>query len=149
MEPFNAFIPEVHRCICLYIHIGAFLSIKGTELFFTWLKFSFNLYCHILSKIYFWFHLNNGHGFSLNIGKRGYIIKWSALQFPFHSILLKSFMFSLVDCGKSIFSLWFISLIELFLFMHVNLNYCLLNFVRSSFKVEFRCEWWSTTTKVP
>ena len=39
-------------------------------------------------------------------------------------------------------------LIEFMLFMHVNLNYCLLNFVGSIFSIEFRCEWWSTNPKI-
>jgi hypothetical protein len=74
----------------MYIYApGCFINIKGVDWFFIRLKFSFNLYCSILSKFIFRFYLSNDDGFSSNVGKRRlyYQIVDSSPSSSFHVVV--------------------------------------------------------------
>ena len=113
------------------------------------MKFSLNLYCSMFSKLYFEILLKYWWWVFLKCKEKNVILS-NVWFFSFHLIpnCCKSFKFSPSDCGKSKFDLWLIYFIEFMLFMNAHLNDCLLNFLGSRFKVEFRCAWWSTNPKI-
>ena len=106
------------------------------------------IFFYAFQTLFLRFYWSIGIGFPSNIGKKSILSNdWF---FSFHLIpyRCKSFKFSLANCGKSTFYLWFIYLIEFILFMHVHLNNCLFNFTGSRFRIEFECAWWSTSPKI-